>query len=423
MKNKTAYAIKGQIVFNKQKNELCILPNTWLVQEDGKVVGTFETLPEAYANIPQKDYGDAIIIPGLVDLHVHAPQYAFRGMGMDLELLDWLNTYTFPEESKYGAAEYANKAYGMFVEDLKNSATTRACIFATIHTPATLHLMRMLEKSGMHAFVGKVNMDRNSPDYLCETTNGSVAATLDWLSQCDTKNVKPMLTPRFVPSCTDALMRELAKIQAEKNLPVQSHLSENPSEIAWVRELAPKSKNYGDAYARFNLFGNEVPTVMAHCVYCEPAEIESMKARGVYVAHCPQSNTNLASGIAPARTYLDADMHIGLGSDIAGGMSISILRAMSDAVQMSKMRWRYVDDTQKPLTLPEVLYMATKGGGEFFGKVGSFEPDYEFDAVVLDDKNLSHPQELSIANRLERLMNLADDRNICAKYIAGVAVK
>lgn len=423
MKNKTAYALKGQIVWSKTKTELAILPDTWLVQENGKVAGTFAVLPEKYAQIPQKDYGDAIIIPGLVDLHLHAPQYAFRGTGMDLELLDWLNTYTFPEESKYGAAEYADKAYKIFVDDLKNSATTRACIFATIHTPATLHLMRLLAESGMHAYVGKVNMDRNSPDYLCETTQDSIAATRDWLSKCDMENVKPMLTPRFVPSCTDALMQEISAIQAAYNLPVQSHLSENPSEIAWVHELAPKAKNYADAYARFNLFGNEVPTVMAHCVYCTPEEIESMKERGVYVAHCPQSNTNLASGIAPARTYLDADMHIGLGTDIAGGMSISILRAMSDAVQMSKMRWRYVDDTQKPLTMPEALYMATIGGGAFFGKVGSFETDYAFDAVVLDDANLRHPQEMSIADRLERLMNLADDRNIVAKYIDGVSIK
>ncbi|MEG2166222.1 MAG: amidohydrolase family protein, partial [Ruthenibacterium sp.] len=311
----------------------------------------------------------------------------------------------------------------IFVEDLKNSATTRACIFATIHTPATLRLMQLLEESGLCAYVGKVNMDRNSPDYLCETTEGSALATIDWLSKCTMQNVKPILTPRFVPSCTDALMKKIAAIQAEKKLPVQSHLSENPSEIAWVRELAPQTKNYGDAYARFNLFGNEVPTVMAHCVFSNADEIQSMKERGVYVAHCPQSNTNLASGIAPARTYLDADMHVGLGTDIAGGMSISLLRAMSDAIQMSKMRWRYVDDTQKPLTMPEVLYMATKGGGEFFGKVGSFEAGYEFDAVVLDDENLRHPQEMSIADRLERIMNLADDRNIYAKYVAGVSVK
>ncbi|MEG1074108.1 MAG: amidohydrolase family protein [Ruthenibacterium sp.] len=423
MKNKTAYAIKGQIVFSKEKDKLEILPDTWLVQENGQVVGTFANLPEKYARIPQKDYGSRIIIPGLTDLHLHAPQYAFRGTGMDLELLDWLNTYTFPEESKYGALDYADKAYRIFVEDLKNSATTRACIFATIHTPATLRLMQLLEESGLCAYVGKVNMDRNSPDYLCETTEGSALATIDWLSKCTMQNVKPILTPRFVPSCTDALMKKIAAIQAEKKLPVQSHLSENPSEIAWVRELAPQTKNYGDAYARFNLFGNEVPTVMAHCVYSNADEIQSMKERGVYVAHCPQSNTNLASGIAPARTYLDADMHVGLGTDIAGGMSISLLRAMSDAIQMSKMRWRYVDDTQKPLTMPEVLYMATKGGGEFFGKVGSFEAGYEFDAVVLDDENLRHPQEMSIADRLERIMNLADDRNIYAKYVAGVSVK
>ena len=114
------------------------------------------------------DCGNALILPGLVDLHLHAPQYAFTGLGMDMELLEWLDTRTFPEEGKYGDMAYAEKAYGIFTEDLKNSATTRACIFATRHVPATILLMDMLEGSGLKTMVGKVNMDRNAPDYLCE---------------------------------------------------------------------------------------------------------------------------------------------------------------------------------------------------------------------------------------------------------------
>ena len=142
-----------------------------------------------------------------------------------------------------------------------------------------------------------------------------------------------------------------------------------------------------------------------------------MKKRGVFVAHCPQSNTNLSSGIAPVRRYLEEDLHIGLGTDIAGGHSLSMLRAIADAIQVSKLRWRLVDDSLKPLSLEEAFYMATMGGGAFFGKVGTFLEDYEFDALILDDRGLRHPQPLTARERLERLIYLSDDRCITGKYV------
>ena len=227
------------------------------------------------------------------------------------------------------------------------------------------------------------------------------------------------MTPRFIPSCTDELMGRLKEIQRDFYLPVQSHLSENQGEIAWVKELCPWSEFYGDAYDHFGLFGGGVDTVMAHCVWPPEAEIARMKERGVYVAHCPQSNTNLSSGIAPVRTYLDQGMNIGLGTDVAGGTGESVFRAMADAIQVSKLRWRLTDDRLKPLTAQEAFYLGTKGGGAFFGKVGSFEPGYELDAVVLDDAELQHPQELDLAERLERLIYLSDDRHIAGKFVAG----
>lgn len=196
-------------------------------------------------------------------------------------------------------------------------------------------------------------------------------------------------------------MTGLAEIQRTYCLPVQSHLSENRSEIAWVKELCPGTSFYGEACDQFGLFGGEnCPTIMAHCVYSSDAEISLMKKRNVFIAHCPQSNTNLSSGIAPARRYLDEGLHIGLGTDIAGGHSLSMLRAVADAIQVSKLRWRLVDDTLKPLSLEEAFYMATMGGGAFFGKVGSFLEGYEFDALILDDSSLRHPQHLSARERL-----------------------
>ena len=158
---------------------------------------------------------------------------------------------------------------------------------------------------------------------------------------------------------------------------------------------------------------------MAHCVHSTDEEIQMIKDQGVYVAHCPESNTDIASGIAPVRRYLDMGLHVGLGTDVAGGFSLSMFRAMADAIQVSKLRWRLMDQTQAPVTLEEAFYMATIGGGSFFGKVGTFEKGYEFDAMILDDSNIRHPQEISTRDRLERLVYLSDDRNLVGKYVQG----
>lgn len=208
-------------------------------------------------------------------------------------------------------------------------------------------------------------------------------------------------------------------IQMRYQMPVQSHLSENFGEISWVQELCPDSEFYGDAYDRFGLFGVDCKTIMAHCVHSDERELARMKENGVFIVHCPESNMNLASGIAPIRTYLEEGLHVGLGSDVAGGATENMFTAMAHAIQASKLRWRLKDDSLKPLTVPEVFYMATKGGGEFFGKVGSFEEGYELDAVVLDDSRLEHPQDLTIQQRLERMIYFSDDREIYAKYVAG----
>lgn len=421
--NERSFVLKGTICHSQSPDTLSIMDNAYVVCENGISAGVFSVLPEGFQNFPLKDMGEKLITPGLVDLHLHAPQYCYRGTAMDLELLEWLNTITFPQEAKYKDPDYAQKAYSIFAQDLKMSATTRACIFGTLHVDATVLLMDLLEETGLKTMVGKVNMDRNgSPDLQEESSQASAADTRKWLSQVIGRyhNTQPILTPRFIPSCSDDLMRRLSEIQKEYQLPIQSHLSENFSEIAWVQELCPSSRFYGDAYSQFGLFGGEdCPTIMAHCVHSTDEEIALMKERGVYIAHCPQSNTDIASGIAPVRRYLDEGLHIGLGSDIAGGFSLSIFRAMADAIQVSKLRWRLLDDSLKPVTLEEAFYMATLGGGSFFGKVGSFEKGYEFDALVLDDSNLRHPQQLTARERLERFVYLSDDRNITEKYISG----
>ena len=279
-----SFVIKGNICQTKNPNELDLHKNAFAVCVGGISKGIFEVLPEEYSDLPLYDYGDSLIFPGMVDLHIHAPQYAFRGMCMDLELMDWLNRYTFPEEEKYENPEYAKKAYGMFVDAMKKSATARACIFATRHRPATELLMELMEESGLISYVGKVNMDRESSEALTEdSAEISAYTTFGWINAVKDrfKNTKPILTPRFIPCCTDKLMEELREIQMAYGIPVQSHLSESKGEIEFVKFLRPGDPFYGDSYNDYDLFGKnddintDVKTVMAHCVWSTDEEVEA----------------------------------------------------------------------------------------------------------------------------------------------------
>lgn len=415
------FALKGLFVDTPVPGELRCRKG-FLVCGNGVVEGFYDELPERLAGIEVKDCGESLIIPGMSDLHLHAPQYSYCGTAMDLELLEWLQSYTYPEESRYADMEHAKSYYEFFTRDLLHTATTRAAIFATIHTEGTLELMRQLDNAGLGAYVGKLNMDRNCPDFYSERTpeNGA-AETKRWLELCKEANferVFPILTPRFTPSVTDAYMEKIGELAREYNVAMQSHLSENLSEIAWVKALCPDAKNYADTYARYGLFGGDCKTIMAHCIYCPEEEDRMMKDGHVFIAHCPTSNENVIAGIAPAARYLREGYEIGLGSDVAGGHTLDLFAVMGAAVQVSKLRWRYADQTQKPLTIPEALYMATAGGGKFFGKVGLFEKGYCFDAVVIDDSTNMNLRTFSPAERIERCAYLGGAK-VTDKYVDG----
>lgn len=296
------FVLKGNICYSQDSRTLICVEQGYLVCADGESAGVYKELPQMYAGFPLTDYGDRLIVPGLTDLHLHAPQYSFRGLGMDLELLEWLNTRTFPEEAKYSDMEYAGKAYTIFAENMKHSATTRACIFATMHREATELLMDLMEETGLKTMVGKVNMDRNSPDILVEETAESLRETRQWLEDIKGRyrNTVPILTPRFIPTCSDTLMEELKKIQMEYDLPVQSHLSENKGEIDWVKELCPWSEFYGDAYDHFGMFGSGVKTIMAHCVWPPEKEIQRMRDNGVYVPIVPSPTPTCPPALRPS---------------------------------------------------------------------------------------------------------------------------
>jgi len=367
------------------------------------------------------DFGDKILIPAFNDLHVHAPQYRNMGLALDLELLPWLNTYTFPEESKYADPEYARRMYRRFVHELWMQGTMRSSVFGTIHPESTRILADLFIQAGMGAYVGLVGMNRNSPDTLQNTTEDLISGMRMLKAHLDEHGneglVRPIITPRFVPSCSDNMLRALGDYASETGIPVQSHLSENRSEIDWVKELEPESTCYGDAYNRYGLFG-QTPTLMAHCCYTDGEEMELMKKNGVYVVHCPMSNSNLSSGMAPIRKFLNHGIPVALGTDVSAGHNMSMLRVMQYAIQVSKLNYAQTRGEMSFLSLSEVFYLATKGGGSFFGKVGSFEPGYEFDALLIDDSYLNY-DNYTLEQRIERYIYLGDDRDIKRRFCRG----
>ena len=415
---------KANILFTREKDRFEVIERGCVAVEDGRVVGVAVDESAFAADSVEAviDYGDKLLIPAMCDMHVHAPQYRNQGIAMDLELIPWLNNYTFPEEAKYAEAAYAERMYRRFVRDLWRYGTMRTVAFATIHERSTRLLMNIFKEAGMGALVGKVDMDRNSSEALQTTVHDAVAANEALIAEFNVPGalVRPIITPRFIPSCSSAMLRECGRLAAKYSLPVQSHLSENPSEVEWVRELEPESRFYGDAYDRYGLFG-QTPTVMAHCVYSGDDEIELMAKRGVLVAHCPTSNLHISSGMSPIRKFLDHGVKVGLGSDISGGHDLSIFRMMVYAVQVSKMHYQYSNKQSRFLSLSEVFWLATKSAGSFFGKVGSFEPGYEFDALVVDDSDLNF-DGYTLPQRLERFIYLGDDRQIVHRYCRGEEV-
>lgn len=416
--------IKGDIVFTKERGKFTIFEDSYLYIEDGKVKSISNSLENIYKDYTLKDYSDKIIIPGFVDLHLHAPQFPNRGLGLDKELIPWLNTYTFPEEGKYSELDYSGKVFRKVIRELWRSGTTRSVVFSSVFKNSTKLLMDLFIESGLGAYVGKVNMDRNTTPLLTESTNDSLVDTEEIIKEYENKSdlVKFIITPRFIPTCSSELLEGLGALAIKYNVPIQSHLNENKNEVIWVKELYPQSKNYASVYDDFGLFG-QTKTIMAHCIYNTDDEINLMRENNVFVAHCPFSNFNLSSGIAPIRKYLNNELNIGLASDISGGDVLSIPKIMVGAIQASKMTWCNEDRNMNPLTVEEAFYLGTKGGGKFFGKVGSFEEGYEFDALVIDTDNLHCGKDLSIEEKIQQFIYIGNEDNIIERYVAGRVVE
>lgn len=415
------YRVLGTFLDTINKDNFRIQKGTLII--DNGIIKEFNEDFNYQNDLLTYDYRNYLLIPGFTDLHLHAPQYSYTGCHMDKELLDWLATYTFPEEAKYQDLEYANIAYDNFIRDLKNSVTTRASIFSSIHTDSTLLLMDKLEKEKMIAYVGKVGMDRNSPDYYIES-NGE-EETIRFIKEAINKNyqyVYPIITPRFTPSVSDNYMISLANIANTYNLPVQSHLSENNKEIEFVKELRPNDLTYLESYIKPGLVNKARKTIMAHCIHCSDYEKALIKENNIYIAHSPTSNVNTLAGICPAKEFLSNNFNIALASDVAGGNTLDMFDVLKCAIVSSKVSTKYLNTNYSPLTLSEAFYMGTVIGGSFFGNVGKFSEGYEFDCVILNDNMNQSTCEFSYEERLERMIYL-NKKEIIGKFIKGNKIK
>lgn len=414
-------AIKGTVIHAPVFGALEAVEDGYLLARDGRIEGIYKTLPEGKTPDRLHDFGKMLVVPPFVDMHLHAPQYAMLGLGMDLPLIDWLNTYTWKTEALFADEGFAREVYSALARALVSLGTTRVVMFATLHRKSTLILMEELERAGVTGYVGKVNMDRNSSAELHETCGESLRETRRFIEECEGRypGLSPILTPRFTPSCTDELLDGLGALADEYGLPVQSHLSENDVEIDWVKRLCPDCAQYWETYARHGLWREG--TVMAHCVHSDARERAAIRDAGVWVAHCPDSNTNIYSGIAPVRIMLNEGLRVALGSDIAGGAKLSMLHSAQQAIRVSKLRYYYSQkaESERFLTVAEAFYLATSAGAAYFGAGPGFAAGDPLHALVLSDETLPPSRRLSSAERLERLIYADDPRAVKAVWSAG----
>lgn len=370
----------------------------------------------------------------VIDTHIHASQYSNCGLFGNTTLLEWLNTYTFPTEASLSEISEARRVYNRCIARTLAHGTTTASYFATISVAATNLLADLCLALGQRALVGRVCMDTNAPTwYRDESVEDAIRDTRACIDHCRSIDphgdlVRPVLTPRFAVSCTAELLHALSALQQETCLPVQTHMSENQAEIHVVRQAFPECPNYASVYEQAGLLGPQ--TILAHVVHVDEAEMALIKKSDSKVSHCPVSNTCLASGQARIRDLLDRGIDVGLGTDVSGGYSASILEAARHAILVSR-HVAMAGDERASLSVAEVLYLATRGGAEVLGLadiVGAWQVGMHWDAQRIrlgraDDPSTELPVDIFGAEtwdeRVRKWLFGGDDRNTVAVWVKG----
>lgn len=372
------------------------------------------------------------ICPGFIDTHHHAPQTANLGLGLDWELLQWLDRYTFPREKSFGSrsSDSIKQEYSQMAQRLIRGGTTSCVYFGSLQLEANKILVDALIESGQRAFVGKVCMDQNSPVDYIESTADSIKGTRDFISYIKSKEsslVNPVVTPRFAPTCSMDLMKELGEISREHSCHIQTHVSENLSEVSWVKDLFPFYQNYSQVYDEACLLTDK--TILAHAIYLDEDEKALIKERGSAVSHCPNSNFALSSGCLNIRDLLEKEIKVSLGTDVSGGYSTSILDACRQAIIASKVVHFQDREKFKPLTVAEAFSLATLNGAislNLQNSLGNLLPGKFFDALIVNV--FANPQipigpENSLHNLFEKFIFCGDDRCISNVFVQGRQLK
>lgn len=358
----------------------------------------------------------SILVPGLIDTHIHAPQWTQRGVGLDLPLDQWLNDYTFPLESSFADTELAESVWHAMIPTLLAEGTTTAVYYSSIHEDATQLLAEACRSHGQRAFIGRVAMDHptNTPeDYRDRSAADGIAASrrsIEAIDQLPGDLVQPIITPRFIPSCTDDLLGGLGGLAEETGVRIQTHCSESLWEHDYVRDRFDMSDTA--ALASFGLLTDH--TVLAHSVHISNDDRSMMMRHGAGVAHCPLSNSYFGDAVFPVRRHLDAGLRMGLGTDVAGGPEHSMRATCGHAVTSSRMLEAGVDPQGSSWSRPgdridvvTAFWMATLGGADLLGiDAGLLAPGRRFDAVAIDptsDPSVLDALNTTDAQRFERV--------------------
>lgn len=417
------------------------------VDETGKIAFILrdaekESLPQGWESAKSVTLeGEGFFFPGFVDTHIHASQYPNAGVFGKSTLLDWLNTYTFPLESSFTDLKVASKIYNRVVARTLSHGTTTACYYATIHVPATNLLADICNSRGQRAFVGRVCMDSAlSPEfYRDESAAASLQHTKDCISHIKSIDpsyalITPIITPRFAPSCSVESMISLGQLHAETGVPVQTHISENHAECELVKEMFPMYKSYADVYHSTGLLTNK--TILAHAIHLTPEERCLIKETDAKISHCPGSNTALTSGTAKIRDLLNDGLSIGLGTDVSGGCTPSILNQAREAVYVSRHVAMTPGQVEAKLSVAEALYLATRGGAKVVGlenSIGGFEVGLDWDAQLVRFGQVGDTEGLgsetdglveifgneSWEDKVAKWLYTGDDRNTHAVWVKG----
>ena len=393
-----------------------------LITENGKIswFGTWEEgQSQLNADMNVQHYPDQLIVPGFIDTHIHFPQTEMIGAYGE-QLLEWLNTYTFPTEIQFEDKAYADKIAQFFVNELLKNGTTTALVFCTVHPQSVDALFEVAEQHQMRLIAGKVMMDRHAPEALCDTAESAYADSKALIEKWHGKGRNLYaITPRFAPTSTPEQLSAAGKLKAEfPDVYVHTHLSENKNEIAWVKDLFPEQKGYLDVYHHYGLTGSR--SVFAHCVHLEDEEWDCMHQTDSAIAFCPTSNLFLGSGLFPLEKTWEKQVKVGLGTDVGAGTSFNQLQTLNEAYKVQQLQG-------DKLSAFEALYHATIGGAKALDldeKLGNFNIGKEADFVVLDLKPtaiqaLRQEHAKGIDDAFFALMTMGDDRNIHSTYVFG----